>query len=115
MNVGLSILKILQGWLRRIQININQEINRSLVEKGNTWDISIIKNVISQRKTKMGNTNVNVGQKSWRVGLVSHGPGKSKPVRVVRNTVITEVQVLGLKTTLVLSNTRELNRELFTK
>jgi len=61
-------------------------MNRSLVGKENIWNISVIKNVILQRKTKTGNMNVNVYQNSWRVGLVSCGLGKSKPVGMMRNT-----------------------------
>ena len=45
----------------------------------------MIKNVISQRKTKIGNMNVNICQNFWRVGLVSYGLSKSKLVGVVRN------------------------------
>ena len=85
MNVGLSILKILQGQLGRVQINVDYKINRSLVGKGNTRNIFVIQNVILQRKTKIRDTNVNVCQNSWKVRLISWGPGKSKLVRVVRN------------------------------
>ena len=46
----------------------------------------MIKNVILHRKMKIGNTNVNVCQNSWRVGLVSYDSSKSKPVEMVRNT-----------------------------
>ena len=46
----------------------------------------MIQNVISQRKTKTGNMNVNVYQNSWRIGLAILDSGKSKLVRVMRNT-----------------------------
>ena len=33
MSISLSIIRILQGWLRWVQININQKKNRSLIKK----------------------------------------------------------------------------------
>ena len=36
--IDFSILKILQSQLRRVWINVNQEIRQSIIEKGNAGD-----------------------------------------------------------------------------
>ena len=64
MNINLSILKILQGWLRWIRINVDQKENRPLIEEWNIRNVSMIKNVISQWETEERKTNIDIYQDS---------------------------------------------------
>ena len=64
MNNNLSILKILQGWLRWIRINVDQKENRPLIEEWNIRNVSMIKNVISQWETEERKTNIDIYQDS---------------------------------------------------
>jgi len=45
-DVSFSIFEILQGHLRRIQININSKVNQATIEEGNAKDIPMIMNII---------------------------------------------------------------------
>ena len=43
----------------------------------------MIKNVIAKEETKRGNTNVNIGNDSWKVLTVGRRPSKSDPIGMV--------------------------------
>ena len=43
----------------------------------------MIKNVIAKEETKRGNTNVNIGDDSWKVLTVGRRPSKSDPIGMI--------------------------------
>ena len=43
----------------------------------------MIKNVIAKEETKRGNTNVNIGDDSWKVLTVGRRPSKSNPIGMI--------------------------------
>ena len=50
--IGFSIYKILESYLIFIRVNIDHKENETIIEKGKAIDdISVIKDVLSQRKT----------------------------------------------------------------
>ena len=46
----------------------------------------MIENVISQRKMKTRNLNVNISQDSWGIQLICQGSGKIKPIGMMKNS-----------------------------
>jgi len=57
-----------------------------MIEERNTRNVPIIKKVITKRKTKEWNTNVNINDNSWRVMTLSWGLGEDNPIGVVGDT-----------------------------
>ena len=55
----------------------------TVVRKRNKINILMIKNVIAKEETKRGNTNVNIGNDSWKVLTVGRRPSKSDPIGMV--------------------------------
>ena len=54
-----------------------------IIWKRNKIDISVIENVIAKEEMKRGNTNINIGDGSWKVSTVGRRPGKSDPIRMM--------------------------------
>ena len=50
-----------------IWININQKENVIVNEKGNEWNIPVVKNVFTERKPKRRKSNIYIGDDSWIV------------------------------------------------
>ena len=63
--INLGILKIFQGVLLIVRININQEENKIIIKEGNKVNIIIVYNVSSKREVKLRDLNVDVYYNSW--------------------------------------------------
>ena len=50
--------------MRRVRIDIDYEINRTMTEKEDVWNIPIIKKILSKRKTKIREIDINVSDNS---------------------------------------------------
>ena len=82
-DVDFSILQILQSQMRRIRVYIQNIMTDTVVRKRNKIDIPMIKNVIAKEEMKRGNTNVNIGDDSWKVLIVGRRSSKSDPIGMV--------------------------------
>jgi len=58
--IYLDILKIFQGVLLIVRININQEEDKIIIKEGNKINIIIVYNVSSEREVKLRDLNVDV-------------------------------------------------------
>jgi len=58
--IYLDILKIFQGFLLIVRININQEEDKIIIKEGNKINIIIVYNVSSEREVKLRDLNVDV-------------------------------------------------------
>jgi len=58
--IYLDILKIFQGVLLIVRININQEKDKIIIKEGNKINIIIVYNVSSEREVKLRDLNVDV-------------------------------------------------------
>ena len=57
-----------------------------MIEERNARNVPMIKKVITKRKTKEWNTNVNLNDNSWRVMTLSWGSRKGNPIGMVGDT-----------------------------
>ena len=69
--------------MRRMRVYIQNIMTDTVVRKRNKINILMIKNVIAKEETKRGNTNVNIGNDSWKVLTVGRRPSKSDPIGMV--------------------------------
>ena len=60
-------------------------MNRFMIEKQDTRNIPIVKNVIIKRKLKKWNTNININKNSWIVPVVGWVSREHNLVRMVRD------------------------------
>ena len=60
-------------------------MNRFMIEKQDTRNIPIVKNVIIKRKLKEWNINVNINKNSWIVSVVGWVSREHNLVRMVRD------------------------------
>ena len=58
--IYLDILKIFQGFLLIVRININQEEDKIIIKEGNKINIIIVYNVSSEREVKLRDLNIDV-------------------------------------------------------
>ena len=63
--IYLDILKIFQGVLLIVRININQEEDKIIIKEGNKINIIIVYNVSSEREVKLRDLNVDIYYDSW--------------------------------------------------
>jgi len=64
-NINLNILKILQGCLIFVWINIKNEEDNTVVKEWNEVNVSIVNNVTSESKTELRESNINIYDYSW--------------------------------------------------
>ena len=69
--------------MRQIRIYIQNIMADIVIWKRNNIDIPVIENVIVKEEMKRGNTNVNIGDGSWKVLTVGRRPSKSDSIRMM--------------------------------
>ena len=82
--IDFSILEILQSQLKKVWININQEIRQPMIEKENAENIPMVKYVLLKKKPKRRHSNVDVGYDSRWVTYICRISGECYLVRMVK-------------------------------
>ena len=72
--------------MRRIGVNVQNIMTNVIISKRNNVNVTMIKNVFTKKKTKRFETNINIGNDSWRVVTVCRKSCKYNPIGVVTST-----------------------------
>ena len=71
--------------MRKVWVNIHQKINRVAIEKGSKRNIPMIKNVFAKRKTKRGNSNIDIGDNFQQVLRICWISKECNLIRMIGN------------------------------
>jgi len=69
--------------MRRIRVNVQNIMTNVINSKRNDVNIMMIKNVFTKKKMKRFETNIDIGNDSWRVVTVCRKSCKHNPIGVV--------------------------------
>jgi len=53
--------------MQRVRINIQDVITNTVVEKGNETNVTMVKNVFTEKKAQRRKVNIDVYDNSWKV------------------------------------------------